>query len=255
VAGNVRFVTTPWTQRRQVADAVVDLLDPENPVRWTVVPGHEATGAEASLIIAIDLPTPADLARLAATAPVILLVPPHAQSWVRRIAPEARPLRLPGPADAAAESAAARRSAIESVMEKGAADGALLALAPLFDRHDPASVAAALYQLWLDRPVPLPAVPSSSPVLEAATARLWVSVGKKDGATANDFVAMLTKDVGLERGKIGRIEVRELYALVEVPATEAEGLVGKVTGQSVRRRRVTARIDRGARPRNAGPRS
>jgi ATP-dependent RNA helicase DeaD len=76
-------------------------------------------------------------------------------------------------------------------------------------------------------------------------------VGKKDGATPHDVMAMLTQDVGLDRSRIGKIEVRELYSLVEVPALEAEALVGKVTGQSVKRRRITARIDRGATPRRS----
>jgi ATP-dependent RNA helicase DeaD len=157
---------------------------------------------------------------------------------------------LPNAADSVADAGATHRATIAALLESGSLDGGLLALAPLFDRHDPATVAAALYQLWLEQPAPQ--APAALPAgLEAATARLWLSVGKKDGAGPNDFVAMLTKDVGMERGKIGKVEVRELYSLVEVPAMEAESLVGKITGQSVRRRRITARIDRGGKPRSA----
>ena len=36
-------------------------------------------------------------------------------------------------------------------LETGTPDRALLTLAPLFERHDPAAVAAALYELWTDR--------------------------------------------------------------------------------------------------------
>lgn len=263
--GKIRTVVTPWTRRQEAAEAVVDLLDPVSAVLWARFPGPDLGPAaipgveivseppdSAPLVIAWDLPEPADLVRLAAAGPVVLLVPPGADSWVRRIAPEARSLRLPSAADSVADAAAAHRSAIAAALESRSLDGALLALSPLFDRHDPATVAAALYLLWQEHPAPQ-APAALPPGLEAATARLWLSVGKKDGAGPNDFVAMLTKDVGLERGKIGKVEVRELYSLVEVPAMEAESLVGKITGQSVRRRRITARIDRGGRPRNAGP--
>jgi hypothetical protein len=264
--GKIRTVVTPWTRRQETAEAVVDLLDPPSAELWTLFPGHDLGPAaipgveivsvppeSAPLIILWDLPEPADLVRLAAAGPVVLLVPPGTDSWVRHIAPEARPIRLPSAADSVADAAATHRSTIAATLEAGSLDGELLALAPLFDRHDPATVAAALYRLWLEQPAP--SAPAALPAgLEAATARLWLSVGKKDGAGPNDFVAMLTKDVGMERGKIGKVEVRELYSLVEVPAMEAESLVGKITGQSVRRRRITARIDRGGKPRSA-PRS
>ena len=83
-----------------------------------------------------------------------------------------------------------------------------------------------------------------------ATARVWVGVGKKDGATPNDFVGVLTKELRYERSKIGKIEVRELYSLVEVPAGEAESLANRLTGVTIRRRRVTARIDKGGKVRS-----
>ena len=237
VTGKLRTVITPWTRRQETAEAVIDLLDPATAVVWcrfpgpdfgpAAIPGVEIVSSapeSAPLIIAWDLPEPAELVLLAAAGPVVLLVPPGTDAWVRHIAPEARSLRLPSSADAVADAAAAHRSTISAALEKRSLDGELLALAPLFDRHDPATVAAALYQLWLEQPAPQ--APAALPAgLEAATARLWLSVGKKDGAGPNDFVAMLTKDVGMERGKIGKVEVRELYSLVEVPAMEAESLV------------------------------
>jgi hypothetical protein len=49
----------------------------------------------------------------------------------------------------------------------------------------------------------------------------------------------------VDRGKIGKIEVRELYTLVELPARDIEQIAGQVNGLMIRRRRVTARVDRG----------
>ena len=81
-----------------------------------------------------------------------------------------------------------------------------------------------------------------------ATARVYVGVGKKDGATVNDLVAVLTKDVRVERGKIGRVELRDAFSLVEIPAQDAERVASALNGTTIRRRRVTARVDRGGRP-------
>ena len=61
----------------------------------------------------------------------------------------------------------------------------------------------------------------------------------------NDLVAVLTKEVRVDRGKIGRVELRDAYSLVELPAQEAEGIARALSGATIRRKRVTARVDRG----------
>jgi ATP-dependent RNA helicase DeaD len=62
---------------------------------------------------------------------------------------------------------------------------------------------------------------------------------------ANDLVAVLTKELRVDRTKIGRIELRDAYSLIELPAQEAEALAGQLNGTTIRRKRVTARVDRG----------
>ena len=82
-----------------------------------------------------------------------------------------------------------------------------------------------------------------------ATSKIFVGIGKKDGATVNDLVAVLTKEVRVDRTRIGRVELKDAYALVEIPAQEAERIAGALNGTTIRRKRVTARVDRGpARP-------
>ena len=138
--------------------------------------------------------------------------------------------------------AGARRAAVVRAIETGRPDLALLTLAPLFERHDPTTVAAALFELWTTAgagvPAPAPDIP--------ATARVFVGVGKKDGATVNDLVAVLTKDVRYDRQRIGRVELRDAFALVEIPAQDAERVASALNGLSIRRKRITARVDRGA---------
>ena len=111
---------------------------------------------------------------------------------------------------------AAQRAADRGELSRRAQpERALLTLAPLFERYDPAAVAAALYELWTG-PAPPPAAPARTGL--PATAKIYVGVGKKDGATANDLVAVLTKELRVDRAKIGRIELRDAYSLIEIPA-------------------------------------
>jgi ATP-dependent RNA helicase DeaD len=82
-----------------------------------------------------------------------------------------------------------------------------------------------------------------------AVSKIYVGIGKKDGATVNDLVAVLTKEIRVDRTRIGRVELKEAYALVEIPAQEAERIAAALNGTTIRRKRVIARVDRGpARP-------
>ena len=118
-------------------------------------------------------------------------------------------------------------------------------------------MAAALYELW--RTVPTgagaAAAPAAPPVVMPASevAKMWVGIGSMDNATANDLVAALVKDLKYDRTRIGKIEIREKFSLVELPATDVEAVSAALTGKSVRRRRVIARADRGTTPRSDAP--
>jgi hypothetical protein len=259
-AGPVRTVTVAWERRASVLSDLVEILDPTSVTVWTVdrsrhddigralPPGdpaiHIVTGdaPAAAAVVAFELPTPERLRQLLTAGEVLLLVPPGTEAYVARVAAPRRPLRLPGAAEAVASEAAARRAAVARAIEERRADAAMLTLAPLFERYDPATVAAAVFDLWTTASAtptapPPPAVP--------ATARIFVGVGKKDGATVNDLVAVLTKELRVDRGKIGRVELRDAYALVELPAQEAEDIARALSGATIRRKRVSARVDRG----------
>ena len=258
-SGPVRTVSVPWARRVPALAELVELLDPASMVIWTADKSHHPVIAqavaladpelrlvtgdapEAGTIVAFDLPTAERLQQLAKAGEVVLLVPPGTESYTARIATLRRPLPLPGIVDTVTTAAAGQRAAIVRAIEAGKPDRALLTLAPLFERHDPAAVAAALFDLWASSsPAEAPRVPEIP-----ATAKVYVGVGKKDGATANDLVAVLTKELRVDRGKIGRIELREAYSLVEIPAQDAEKVALALNGVTIRRRRVTARVDRG----------
>ena len=257
--GPVRTVSAPWSRRVGVVADLVEMLDPASMVIWTLDRSYHAaitqavglsepeltlaTGdaPRAEMILAFDLPTGARLQQLAEAGEVIMLIPPGTEAYAARIAKPQRPIALPGLVDAVTSRASEQRAAIVQALAAGTQDRAMLILAPLFERHDPTAVAAALFDLW-SRSTPGDAAPAAE---SAATAKIYVGVGKKDGATANDLVAVLTKDLRVNKEHIGRIELREAYSLVEIPAADAEKVALALNGVTIRRRRVTARVDRG----------
>jgi ATP-dependent RNA helicase DeaD len=263
-AGPVRTVSTSWAARlRALADAV-EAVDPASLVVWTADRGqHEVilrliaasqpevqlvTGdaPPAATIVAFDLPSRERLQQLTGAGETILLVPAGAEGYVGRLASPRRPLSLPGPLDEVRTAESMQRAEIQRMIEARGPSRSLLALAPLFERYDATLVAAALFDLWRGS-APVTAAPAAS---APENAKVYVGVGKKDGVTPNDLVAVLTKELRVDRTKIGRIELRDAYCLVELPAQDAERLAGQLNGTTIRRRRVTARVDRGSsRPR------
>lgn len=260
----VRLALVAWSQRAAALAALIEAEDPATLAVWCADERSAVTARaalpvvddsitvtigdvpRAALVVAWDLPAPADLARLAGAGEVVLLVPPHAAPYVTRITSRQTVLRLRGALEEARDESGRRRLAIQSEISLASLDGELLALAPLFERLDPARVAAALYRLWCRRP-PEPATAAQPAGASSAgeTARVWVGVGKKDGANPADLVAALARDVGVPAARIGRIEIRELFSLVEVPAGDAEEIARGLSGKTIRRRRVVAKIDRG----------
>ena len=75
-------------------------------------------------------------------------------------------------------------------------------------------------------------------------AKVWVSIGKKDGVTPADLVGALTKELRVERTAIGRVELRDGFCLIELPAADADRIAQALSGKMIRKVRVTARLDR-----------
>jgi hypothetical protein len=236
---------TVWTADRSRHAAIAAAL-PGGDSAVRVVTGEVP---KAEIVVAFDPPDHDRLQRLLAAGDVVLLVPPGTERWVARVAAPRRPLRLPGLADVAEAAAAARRAQVVRAIENGAAERSLLALGPLLERYDPGAVAAALYDLWTAAPAgesPVAAAaPAAAPQPATRTAKVWVGIGKNEGATPNDLVAVLTKEVRVPKEQIGRIEMRDGYMLVELPGPEAERIAGALSGREIRRKRIVARHDKG----------
>ncbi len=234
----VRSMPVGWGRRN---DAIVDLLEQLDPATHSVWCG--GTVEAADLVVAYDLPTPAQLRELAAAGAVVLLAPPGTESYVARLAPKRRPIHEQTALRAASKALADQRRAIADRVDEGASASTYSALAPLLEHYESTRVAAALYELWQaaaaghtqPQPVPAPTRP----------AKLWLGVGKRDSVTTSDLVGALIKDAGVSREAIGKVEIRESFALVELAGVDVNAVAERLAGKVIRKRRVVARPDRG----------
>jgi ATP-dependent RNA helicase DeaD len=129
-------------------------------------------------------------------------------------------------------------------LAQGDVDAELALLAPLFEKFDAAEVAGALLAVTRDAAPGAPREAAVAPAGPQGWMKVFVNVGAKDRAAAKDLVGALIKEVGLEKTDIGRIEVKESFSLVDIAAASAERAVARLTGLTIRGRRVNAKLDR-----------
>ena len=258
----IRVASTGWRRRAEALGDLVEQHDPESVTVWAADLSDRAlieatlrsAGAEPlvtsvipegrSLIIAWDLPTPALLAALAAQGEVILLVPPGTEAYLARVAQRRRAVPLGGQLERARAALEQERMRVRGVLDRTPDASAFHAIAPLLERYESSAVAAALYQLWSEARKPAAEPAASSP--SGGAGKLWIGIGKRDAVTPHDLVAALIKDAGVPKEAVGKVEIRESFTLVELGAgADAAAAAERLTGKTIRKRRLVARLDRG----------
>jgi hypothetical protein len=238
--GPARFVVAPAAQFADARRRVLDALNLEVEAALVIAPCPASREEAAALA-----------ARAGADTPPVFVAQPCQMAWLRRHFRPLTALRLPSAADLAERRAERIRATLAALIEAGELDKDLLALNPLFDRYDPADVAAAALRAattgLLAGPVAeAPVVPAGDVV--PTWAKLWVGVGKKDGTRPGDLVGAIIGETKIAADRVGKIDIRELYSIVEVRGEDAERVAAALTGATMRGRRLTARIDRGHGP-------
>jgi hypothetical protein len=255
LAGHIRYAVTDDQRRVTVARALLDTVNPERALLWEPLPsrvgrweslgrdpqlhvGSDPGSESADAALAADLPSADALAALLAAArEVLVLVEPQQLGYLRRLAPRARAVRVAGESDTALDRALAVRRRLRERLDRGGLDAELLAIGPLLDEYDPALVAAAALGL-----AETPA--AAEPPEVTGWVRVRISLGRRDGLRPADVVGALVNEVGVAKAAVGRIELRDACALVEVRAAEAERAVRGLTGTTIRGRRIVARLER-----------
>lgn len=258
VASAQLAIATP-ERRLATLREVLDALDPASVLIWTPDERHAARlrdtlGAipgeivshipdrPAPLVVCARVPTRQQLTQLGRLGAVVLVAAPYQLPYLRSLAAPLVPVRAPAAVERAAERGAALRDRLAARLGKSDVDAELAQLAPLFERFDPAEVAGALLALRRED-TPAAAVAADAPT-PSAWVRLFVTIGKKDRAAAKDLVGAMTRELGVAKAEIGKVDVRDSFTVVEVAPHQAEPLIKGLSRVTIRGRRLTARLDR-----------
>lgn len=211
---------------------------------------------EESLVIAA-LPasreSAAELVARAGATPPVIIVEAWQIPWLRSLFMPLSHLALPTSADAAEQRAEKLRGRIARAIEGENLDRELMIVGPLFEHYEPAIVAAGLLRLVAGQGGAAKAAAPGSRAAEAPApntgvptfAKVWVGIGRKDNVKPGDLVGAIVNEARVPSEALGKIEVKDLFCLVEVRAEVAEKLAQGLTGVNIRGRRLTARVDRG----------
>ncbi len=226
---------------------------------WMLLLREALAGSAATRPVATCPRSHEEAAALAAEGPPVLVLAPYQVAWARTVFQPLTPMPLPGGTAAHQRATERSRADLSRLLATQDLGRELLVLGPLFDAHDPAMVAAAALRLargagaghpaaggGAPEPLPAQAIP--------AYARLWVGIGRKDGVKPGDLVGALVNEAKVPADAVGRIDVRDLFCLVDMRAEVAEQAVRALTGTTIRGRRITARLDRGPGPGARPPR-
>jgi len=153
------------------------------------------------------------------------------------------------------------RARLRKALEEEDIAAQLLILDPLFREFSAAEVAAAASALLRRRqPAEVggrstPAVSEISPAAVRPSAvrvatpsapfvRLFVGVGSRDGIVPSDLVGAITGEAQVSGTKIGKIEIRDTFSIVEVESEIAPRVIQAVNGITLKGRSVRVDFDR-----------
>lgn len=214
-----------------------------------------ADGVEGVMAVSYDVPPDPDTLDRRhgiGTDGVILVLPrelAHLKSLGRRTGYDTVP--YPPPTDKVPPQVEQLRADLERAI--GEADTApyLSALEPLFERFDPAEVAAAAVALLRTKRAAAPTEAATPAEAGAAPAwaKLFISVGTRDGLRPADLVGAITGEAGVDGKAIGKIDIRESHSVVEVHDDVARRVIKSLNGTTIKGRAVRADFDRPRRPR------
>lgn len=238
--------------------------DPSVPV-WLGVQELEARqdAAEADGVAVVSFDVPADPDSLDRRhggrhgGGVVLVLPreiSHFRDVARRTGYSVVPLPLPVSRE---DETGRLRDALARAVEEEDVAAYLLVLEPLFQRFDPAEVAAAAVALLRRKAPAAPGgAPSATPPpagreAPSAWVKVFLTVGERDGLTAKDLVGAITGEANVEGSRIGKIEIRESHTVVEIMEPVARKVITALNGTTIRGRAVRADFDR-PKPRHPG---
>jgi ATP-dependent RNA helicase DeaD len=248
----------------------------------TVTRGYVGSVATHTVIFYQPPVLPVELHQIAQAKPVqvVVIAAPGEVPWLRELASgRLAPLNLHGPERRAHDREESVRQELRVVLARGLPAREVISLEPLLREFDGTELAAAAL-LLLERERAQRRAAEANPATAAkarpaegerpragagATAgmtRLFMTIGTRDGVKVGDLMGMIAGEGGIPGDKVGKIDLQESHALVEVAEADAAGVIARVNGSMVKGRRVVVRGERdreereraGASKERSGPR-
>jgi ATP-dependent RNA helicase DeaD len=239
----------------------------------TVTRGYVGNGPTHTVIFYQPPVTPGELQRVSQAKPVqvVVVAAPGEVPWLRELASgRLAPLNFRGPERRARDREEAVRQELRAVLARGVPARELISLEPLLQEFDGTELAAAaLHVLERERAQrrlaevnqtpaarPKPSDGAAPRAGAAGMTRLFMTIGTRDGVKVGDLMGIIAGEGGIPGDRVGKIDLQESHALVEVAEADAAGVITRVNGSMIKGRRVVVRgeRDREDRERAAGPR-
>jgi ATP-dependent RNA helicase DeaD len=249
----------------EVGDADADVAI---AAAWTSR-GELLEDAGDSLGQTISFDVPADAASLrerhGGDEDAIVLVEPRELAHLHEIARQARfrARSTPLARDLSSPAAAlhAFREEIRTALRQEDLSAQMLVLEPLFEEFTAVEIAAAAAALLRTRRSAAAVVARSTPPAAALAraekrtpaagpapvtwARLFVGLGSRDDIKPGDLVGALAGEADIPGSRIGKIEIRDNFSIVEVESDVADQVIRAVNGTTMKGRSVRVDYDRG----------
>src|SRR5712671_1549947 len=227
----------------------------------TVTRGYVGNAPTHTVIFYQPPVTPGELQRVSQAKPVqvVVVAAPGEVPWLRELAGgRLAPLNFHGPERRAHDREEAVRQELRAVLARGVPAREVISLEPLLQEFDGTELAAAaLHVLERERAqrraaeVNQPAVARARPADAersrggaAGMTRLFMTVGTRDGVKVGDLMGVIAGEGGIPGDHVGKIDLRESHALIEVAEADAAGVIARVNGSMIRGRRVVVRGER-----------
>lgn len=226
---------------------------------WLGIDALEARGrakdAEGLVVVSCDAPTDPDTLdrRHSIGEENVVVVLPRELAHLKDLGKRTGYDTIPFPPPTERSTAVTRlRDSIERAMVEYDTTPYLLALEPLFEKHDPAEVAAAAVAMMrsnksVHEEGSVPARPSSGAAAAAGVpswSKLFISVGERDGLKVGDVLGAVTGEAGVPGDAVGKIDIHESHSLVEVHDTVARTVIQAINGTTMKGRSVRVDFDR-----------
>lgn len=245
---------------REVRSIIRSLGVGDGDTSVEVTRGTPVPGATLCVLYESPLDRETVIALHAAGGTLVALATPRQLPALRALSGGGRvtPLTLSGPAARALTREERMREDLRAVLADGIPARELLALEPLLAEFDGVEVAAAALRL-LDRArevTPPAAMPAFTVGMDGVKrseraarspkgeyTKIYINGGTKDRIGPSDLVGAIANEAGISREQIGKVDLRETHALVEIANDVAGKVARAITGVTVKGRRLAARID------------